>query len=128
MAYSKKYLRDEAIKIISSDPDIHFISEVCSFLPINRDAFYNKNLHKDDKIKAALYKNKVALKSHLRKKWKDSDNATLNIALYRLIGTDKDRQKLSQQHVDHTTKGNELPKPLLDISELQNNVLSDNSN
>lgn len=118
MAYTKKWIRDESIRIISEDPDIHFLSELCLFLPISRNQFYKRDLHKDDRIKEALYKNKTKLKSELRKKWKDSDNPALNIALYRLLATDRERQKLSQQHIDHTTKGDALPKPLLNLDEL----------
>ena len=55
-----------------------------------------------DFIKEELEKNRVAIKANLRKKWYDSDNATLQIALMKLISTDDERRKISNTFIDKT--------------------------
>ena len=44
----------------------------------------------------------------MRSKWYKSDNATLQMGLMKLISSDEERQRLSQTHIDHTTKGKEI--------------------
>ena len=42
------------------------------------------------------------------KKWFDSNNATLQIGLMKLLGSDEERKKLSSSYLDHTSDGKEL--------------------
>ncbi len=70
--------------------------------------FYNHELEKLESIKDALRKNKIITKQALKQKWAQSDNATLQIALFKLICEDDERQKLNQQHIDHTSKGDKV--------------------
>lgn len=104
MAYNKKELFDDAIKIIK-EKKLYFIEDVISFLPCRKQTFYDHfpiGSDEMDLIKAELETNKIALKSSMRKKWYDSDNATLQIALMKLVGSDDERKRISNTYIDKT--------------------------
>ena len=90
----------------------HNIFQICdifAFYPsLKHSQFYNLKLDKSDDIKKALDDNKVLVKSSLKHKWFKSDNATLQLALFKLLSTDDELQKLSMQHIDHTSKGDKI--------------------
>jgi hypothetical protein len=67
-------------------------------LPCCRATFYNLGLDKLDTIKDALEQNKIETKNSMRAKWYKSDNATLQIALMKLISSDEERRKMSQNY------------------------------
>jgi hypothetical protein len=97
MAYKTAELEAKALEVIQKNMLV-FIHEVCNFMNIERQTFYNHELDKLDSIKDALEKNKSTLKAGLRKKWYDSDNATVQIALYKLIGTEAESDRINSQH------------------------------
>lgn len=106
MAYTKDELEELSLEAIEEHNLVDF-KEISLFIPCCRATLYNHELDKLDTIKEALNNSRVSTKVYLRKKWRDSDNATLQLALMKLISDDEDRQKLSQsyQNVDHTSKG-----------------------
>jgi hypothetical protein len=71
-------------------------------LPCCRATFYNLGLDKLDTIKDALEQNKIETKNSMRAKWYKSDNATLQIALMKLISSDEERRKMSQNYNEIT--------------------------
>ena len=75
---------------------------------ISRSQFYELSLNKSDTIKNTLDDNKNRTKHSMLSKWYKSNNATLQMGLMKLIGTDEERKKLSQNHTDHTTGGEKL--------------------
>jgi hypothetical protein len=79
----------------------------------SRATAYNHGLDKLDSIKEAINSNKRHSVQSMLKKWIDSDNATLQIAAMRMICEPDERQSLSQSYVDHSTKGEPLPAPLI---------------
>ncbi|TAI48992.1 hypothetical protein [Flagellimonas allohymeniacidonis] len=86
--------------------NLFFIEDVVSFLPCSKSTFYKYiplGSNEMDKLKDLLGKNRIALKVELRKKWRESDNATLQMALMKLIATNEERKKLSQSYIDHTS-------------------------
>lgn len=103
MAYDTKQLEAQALDAINKYKLI-WIEEVLSYLPCSKQTFYDHGLDKLDTIKAAILKNRTDLKIGLRKKWYESDNATTQIALYKLIGTDdeSDRINSQKQKVEHS--------------------------
>lgn len=107
MAYNTDELEKKALAAIKKH-SLVFVQDVCAFLPCDRATFYNHNLDKLDTIKDALAENKVKTKIALRKKWKDSDNATLQVALYKLISDEDEFKRLTGQSVDHTSKGDKV--------------------
>jgi hypothetical protein len=60
-----------------------------------------------------IEENKVSVKLKMRKKWLESDNATLQMGLMKLITTDEERKRLATSYMEtkqkHTT---------VDLSEL----------
>jgi len=103
MAYDTKELERQSLEAITKYKLI-WIEEVISYLPCARSTFYDNELDKSDTIKAAILKNRNDLKVGLRKKWYESENATVQIALYKLIGTDdeSDRINSQKQKVEHS--------------------------
>jgi hypothetical protein len=105
MAYDKNELIRLSLEAIEQH-QLVFIDEVVTFLPCTRATFYNHELDKLDEIKEALNNVRVNTKSQLRNKWRDSDNAALQIGLMKLMATDEERKRLStsfmetrQQHI-----------------------------
>lgn len=94
MAYKTAELEQKAIKAIEKEKLI-FFDEIASYLPCSRATFYNHKLDKLDSIKDVLENNKAVIKSGLRNKWYESDNATVQIALMRLVCSDSERRKLA---------------------------------
>lgn len=106
MAYKTSDLIKKAIEAIEKYKLI-FIDEIVSYLPCNRATFYNHKLDKLDSIKELLDENKDKIKSSLRSKWYKTDNATLQLALMRLICTDTERRKLAMNYNEITGKDGE---------------------
>ena len=98
MAYSTEELIDKSLEVIKGK-NIHFIDDIVGHLPISRATFYNHGLDKIDAIKAAIEINKLNIKNSLRKKWYDSDNATTQIALYKLLATPNELKALTNQTI-----------------------------
>ena len=98
MAYKTSELEAKALEVIQKNRLV-FIHEVASFMNISRQTFYTYGLDKLDSIKDALDLNKETIKAGLRKKWYESDNATVQIALYKLIGTDEESDRINSQKI-----------------------------
>ena len=88
-----------------------FIKDIVDFLPINRQTFYNyfpAGSKEHDEITKLIDENKVSIKVNLRNKWYQSDNATLQLALYRLVADSEEHRMLNQHYIDHTTDGEKI--------------------
>jgi len=86
MAFKTKDLHKQALKLIK-EKKLFFIEDVVAFMPCTKGTFYSHFPIDSDlmaEIKEELDRNKVAVKSSLRKKWYESKNATLQIALMKL--------------------------------------------
>jgi len=113
MAYKKRELEEKALSAIKKHKLV-FIDDVVSFLPCSRATFYNHGLDKLDAIKEVLEANRVQMKSGLRKKWYEGENATTQIALYKLLGNDDELRRLTGQ----TIMGDQ-DKPLQHVVQLK---------
>ena len=101
MAYDRDKIYKRAVKAIKKHK-LFTITGVVECLPISVETFYQffpLESEKSDTIKEMLMDNKVGIKSKLRKKWQDSDNATTQIALYKLVGNEEELERLSGQVV-----------------------------
>jgi hypothetical protein len=79
-----------------------------------RSTAYNHGLDKLDDIKDAIAQNRVKAKTYMLNKWIESDNPTLQLAAYRLCADPEEHQKLNQQYIDHTSKGEKIqPAPIV---------------
>lgn len=98
MAYKTKELEKIAIEMIEKHK-LFFTSDLITYLPCSKQTFYDHELDQLDSIKTALEKNKVEIKVALRKKWYQSDNPTVQIALYKLIADDDEGDRLNSQKI-----------------------------
>jgi hypothetical protein len=106
MAYNKEELEKQALEAIK-EHGLVFIEEIVSFLPCSKPTFYEHGLNELDSIKEAITYNKVSKKAKLRKNWEYSENATLNISLYKLLANEEELQRLSVQKLEHSGKDGE---------------------
>lgn len=106
MAYKKSELESESLKVIK-EHNLIFIQDVIDFLPCSSSTFYAQELEKSESIKKLLGTNKVTMKVGLRRKWYESDNPTTQIALYKLLATDEENEKITSQKqtIDHLKNG-----------------------
>lgn len=100
MAYKTEELEAKALEAIRKNRLV-FAHEVPTFINISKQTYYDHKLEQLDSIKSALDKNREEIKAGLRKKWYDSENATVQIALYKLIGTDEESDRINSQKVKH---------------------------
>lgn len=112
MAYDKDKLFEAALKAID-DNKLCFIEEVVAYVGCSKTTFYDYfkiDSNEMDTLKEAIQKNRVHTKVKMRKKWEDSENATLQVALMKLIATNEEAHRLngSKQEIDHTSKGDKL--------------------
>ncbi len=110
MAYDKAKIYEQA-KEVTVKNKLFFIEDIVAFLPITKKTFYEYfPLQSDEsnELKELLQINKTELKVGLRKKWFSSNNATLQMALMKLICSDEERKMLSMNHTDITTNGKDI--------------------
>src|SRR5690554_7851121 len=116
MAYDRKKIYNQAIDAIKEN-NLFFIEDIIAFIPCNKDTFYRffpKGSDEYDTLKRLLEDNKVRTKSSIRAKLFKSQKAAELLALYRLICTPEEHQKLNQQYIDHTSKGEKMqPAPIV---------------
>ena len=114
MGKTKKQHEKDIIKIIDENK-IMCIQHIFGYYSdLGSSQFYNLELEKSERIKEAIAKNKSKATGYLLNKWINSDNPTSQIAAYRLICTNEERQKLNQNYLELTDKdGASLaPKPI----------------
>ena len=103
----------ELLNVIN-EKKIAFLDHAFAFTSFSRSTAYNNGLDKLDSIKDALRKNRVKAKAYMLNKWIESDNATLQLAAYRLCADTEEHQKLNQQYIDPTSKGEKIqPAPIV---------------
>ena len=115
MAYNTEELYQKAIQAIK-EHNLFFIEDVVALLPCSKPTFYDHipvNSNEFNNLKELIEENRVSEKLKLRKKWSESDNATLQMGLMKLITTDEERKRLATSYMEtkqkHTT---------VDLSEL----------
>lgn len=110
MKYNKEKLFEQA-KEAARKNNLIFIEEIVSFLPCSKPTFYEyfpPDSNELNELKAIIEDNTVNIKSGLRNKWYESDNPTLQIALYRLTSRDDEHRKLNQTYTDITSKNEKI--------------------
>ncbi|MDC3237446.1 hypothetical protein OAT93_01795 [bacterium] len=95
----------------SENEHVYFMSDIIALLPCGESTFYERFPSDSvllENIKEKLTENKIAMKVKLRKMLSQGDKAAEILALYKLIGTQEERQALSQNYTDHTSKGDKM--------------------
>lgn len=93
--------------------NLFFIEDIIAFIPCSKATFYDffpVDSIELNSLKDLLEDNKVTTKSEIRKKLFKSDKAAELLALYRLICTPEEHQKLNQQYIDHSNKDGTLQR------------------
>lgn len=91
---------------LARDKKLLFIQDIIDFLPLSKATFYDYYPLGSDRLnelKKILDENKVSIKSSLRAKWYNSDNATLQMALYKLTSNDEEHRRLNQYYNKNET-------------------------
>ena len=97
MAYDKDKLFKDALEK-AKEKKCFFIEQLISNMPCDKTTFYRlfdlkSNEYND--IKEILEDNKISIKTQMYNKWFESDNATLQIGLMKLIATDEEAHRLN---------------------------------
>lgn len=113
MAYVKEDIFKQA-KEIAENEGYCFSADVIAELGIATSTFYDyfpADSEESESLKAIFRKNKSKEKIKLRKKWSKSDNATLNIAYYKLLADEEEFSRLARSEIDHTSKDKPISIP-----------------
>jgi hypothetical protein len=110
MAYNKAKLYEQAKEAIEKN-NLFFIEDIVAFIPCDKTTFYRLfpvECNEYNDLKERLDQNKIKTKSGIRAKLWKSEKAAELLALYRLIATPEEHQKLNQSYIDHTSKGDKI--------------------
>ena len=124
MPYKTEELKQKAIDAIKKNKLI-FIEDVCAMIGIAKSTYYDHFKEGSDdsnELNTLLNENKISLKVSLRKKWFDSDNATTQLALYKLCSEPDELKRLSTSHVDMTTNGKDINAKKMTDEEIQEEI------
>jgi len=128
VAYNKENIFNEilsAIKIYKLKHYEYVQAYVAPSMPTLYE-FFPLESNEFNTIKAELEKNKIDSKTKMVNKWEESENATLQIAAFKLIATDEERKALSTNWNDITSKGEKIEKAEIIISRPENlDILND---
>jgi hypothetical protein len=117
MAYDSDKLYNQAVKAIK-EHNLFFVEDIVAFISCSKPTFYEHfpvESNELNSLKELLDNNKIETKSRIRAKLMKSEKAAELLALYRLIATTDEHQKLNQSYVDHTSKGKELQNNQLEV-------------
>jgi hypothetical protein len=113
MAHDRAKIFEQSKEVIVKH-NLFFVEDIVAFIPCSKPTFYEffpVDSNELNTLKDLLNENKVKTKSAIRSKLFKSQKAAELLALYRLICTPEEHQKLNQQYIDHTTKGESI-KPI----------------
>lgn len=87
-------------------------------LSFGRATAYNHKLERLDTIKATFEQNRSKATNYLLQKWINSDNATLQIAAFKIVADSDDHKRLNQTYVEQKTTE-------VDLSELSTDEIKE---
>jgi len=98
----REELRDKAIKVITENMLIYTVPDVITAIGVSTQTWYSVFRKADmakipeyQEIQEALTNNRTKMKVELRSKMMDSKSAAALIALYRIVGTQEERNALN---------------------------------
>lgn len=107
MAFNKSKIYKLAIKTIQENECLD-IRELIALLPCQTTCFYSffpADSKESETFKELINTNKVKACGGLKRKWIKSENATLQIAAYKLMGDEDEVHRLSGTKQETTLKG-----------------------
>ena len=111
MAYDRAQIFEKAKQVII-EKKLIYMEEVISFLPISKPTFYDffePESNELNLLKELIEQGKTERKQGLREKWYEGENATTQLALYKLLGTEEEAHRLNgskQELKSNTTNTN----------------------
>lgn len=123
MTEQQKIEHIKKIKLILESEKIFTFKDIFVFYKgCSKSTAYLNELDKSDDIKEALEMNKRRGVQSLIDKWIDSENATLQIAAFKIIADPEERKAISQNYTDVTTNNESINKadPLQTLKEYVN--------
>lgn len=107
-------MRDKRIKYnyklaleVAEKHKCYFIEQVVSHLAIHKTTFYDYfpiDSNEYNAIKEILDRNKIETKTKMYNKWFESDNATLQVGLMKLIGNEEEAHRLNGTRIETNNK------------------------
>lgn len=126
MAYKTSELKKEALVVIKNQ-NLFFHTDIFEYLGIDSTTYYahfptkSSDYKEMDKL---LRANRTKTKNGIRNKWYRSENATMTLALYKLLGNDDERRKLAQQYTEHSV-GEGVRPITVEIVDVSKNTNTD---
>ena len=125
MAYDKIKEFERAKAIIKKDNSIVFIDDLVCEMGISTSTFYEfypATSEEMEILKELLKANKTRTKKKLRKQWENVESsAGLQIALYKLIATESELERLNPPKEKKEDENTEKAKPLVEWTEESEN-------
>jgi hypothetical protein len=113
MAYDKDKIFKQAKKV-AVEKKLIFIEEIVAFLPCDKTTFYRLfqiDSNEYNEIREIIDNNKVNIKVDLRKRWHESDNATLQMCLYKLTANPQELAALTNYKQDDQQQTEKVESP-----------------
>lgn len=101
---------EEMIKAIQKYKWARWAHIEWNLLSFKRATAYNHDLDKLDTIKDAFQVNRSEATNYMLQKWIKSDNATLQIAAFKIVASDEDHRRLNQSFIEQKTTEVKLPE------------------
>lgn len=104
-----------------------FVEDIIALLPCCKPKFYEMFPVGSDELNALkdlLETNRVSMKVNMRKKWYKSDNATLQMALMKLIANKEELMRLAVSY----NANEDVEMPLFNLTDGDSTVQGDNDN
>jgi hypothetical protein len=120
MAYNKKKIFEQAKEAITKN-NLFFIEDVVAFLPIAKKTYYEYfpiGSDESNELKGMIEQNKIKTKSAIRAKLFKGEKASELLALYRLICTPEEHQRLNQQYIDLKSSDGSMAPPVFVFKKL----------
>lgn len=103
---------------------IAFLSHAFAYTSFSSSTAYNFELEKMESVKETIKKNRANAKNYMVQKWIASDNATLQVAAYRLMSDPEEHKLLNQSYIDHTSGGEKVIFNGIDLDVKENDSAS----
>ena len=99
MPYNREDVIQQILKVIPKE-GVTFFGDIPLYISPSLRTLYEWNLHESQEIKEAIELERSKVKQKMRKKWLQSDNATLQIVGYRLMATREELEAITTNRVE----------------------------
>ena len=103
--YDREKIQKQILEIIPKE-EITFFGDLALFVAPALSTLYEWKLDKSEEIKEAIETQRSKIKRKMRKKWLQSDNATLQIVGYRLMATQEELAAITTNRIESKVEAN----------------------